>query len=386
MIFADLSIKKKLILLPLLAAFTVLVLASGFNVLNNAGANRAAIRTKLISLTGMLGYNCTSALVFRDPGDAVKTLQSLAAEPNVIRAWILDGAGRIFAEYGKPAREVLSPAARPGDFEARQSRTWTLSRRIVQDGEEIGTAGLTYDLGAYRRTIFRSYLLAGAALAIGMLIAWILAFFAQRTLSVPILRLVDVIGHVSRTNDLSVRIPEPRKDEIGVLYRGFNAMLAMIHNREKDRDQAEEALRESESKYRTLVENAKDGIVIIQDDRFVFANQSLVEMSESPLEELIGTPFLQHVAAEEREKLAFFYQNRLQGIVSASIYETIFMTKSGRRIHAEVNAAVIPYRGRPADLVIIRDITERKKIEAEIRALNESLERRVEERTSELAA
>lgn len=67
------------------------------------------------------------------------------------------------------------------------------------------------------------------------------------------------------------------------------------------------------------------------------------------------------------------------------MYETVFVTKSGQRIHAEVNAAVIPYRGKPADLVIIRNINERKKAEAEIRKLNETLESRIEERTRELA-
>lgn len=384
--FEDLSIKKKLILLPLLVAFAVLALSAGFNVINEARASRAAIRAKLTSLADMLGTNCTSALNFRDPADAAKTLRSLAAETAVTRAWILDGTGLVFAEYGRPVLGETLPRAEAGDFEARRGRTYTLSRRIVQDSERLGTIVLRYDLGEDQKRLFRGYLLAGAALAGGMAIAWLLAILAQRTLSTPILRLVDVIGRVSRTNDLSIRIQEPRRDELGVLYRGFNAMLAMIQNREKDRDQAESALRESESKYRTLVENAKDGIVIIQDDRFVFANSSLVAMSESPLEELIGTPFLQHVAEEEREKLAYYYSNRLRGVVSAAMYETIFVTKTGLRIHAEVNAAVISFRGRPADLVIIRNINERKKIEAEIKALNESLERRVEERTRELAA
>ena len=384
--FDDLSLKKKLILLPLLVAFAVLALSGVFNVLNEARASRAAIRAKLISLADILGTNCVSALDFHDPDDAAKTLRSLAADAAVTRAWILDGTGRVFADYGRPVREEPPPAGAADDSEIRQGRTYTLSRRIVQDGEKLGTIVLRYDLGDYRRNLSRGYLLAGAALAGGIFIALLLALLAQRTLSAPLLRLVDVIGRVSRTNDLSIRISEPRRDEIGVLYRGFNAMLTMIHNREKDRDQAESALRESETKYRTLVENAKDGIVIIQDDRFVFANSSLVAMSEGPLEELIGTPFLQHVAEEEREKLAYYYANRLQGVVSAAMYETIFVTKTGLRIHAEVNAAVISFRGRPADLVIIRNINERKKTEEEIRALNESLERRVAERTRELAA
>jgi len=384
--FQNLPLKKKLILLQLLVVFAALVLYSGFRFMNDARIYRESISTKLVSMENMLGYNSAAALNFRDSEDAAKTLMSLEAEVHVTHAWIRDASGGVFAAYRKPGQNPEPPPDLDGDAEAVKGRTLILSRRILQDGEVIGSVLLLYDLSNYRKILLRNYLAAGLALFGSLGIALLLALFSHRALSAPILRLVEIIGHVSRTKDLSIRILEPRKDEIGVLYRGFNDMLAEIHSREQDRDRAAAALRESEEKYRTLVEKAKDGIVIIQDQRFAYVNPSLVAMSGSSAEELIGTPFIQHVAEEEVGKLARYYEDRIQGHESASMYETVFKTKSGERIHAEVNAAHIPYNGKPADLVIIRNINERKKAEADIRKLNETLERRVEERTRELAS
>ncbi len=382
----NLSVKKKLILLQLVIVFAVLVPYSVFHFLNDARVHQGTISTKLASMANILGYNCTSALNFRDNDDAAATLSSLEAETDVTHAWILDASGKVFAAYTRRGGAPGPPPVAGGDSETRQGGAFVLSRRILQDREAVGTVVLRHDLGPYRKMRLRNIRIAGLALFVSMAFAWLLAFASHRALSAPILRLAEIIGNVSRTKDLSLRIRGQRKDEIGVLYRGFNDMLAEIQSREEDRNRAMAALRESEEKYRTLVEKAEDGIVIIQDQRFAYVNPSLIAMSESTREELIGTPFTQHVAEEEVPKLAQYYANRMKGRESAPMYETVFKTKSGQLIHAEVNAALIPYQGRPADLVIIRNINERKKAEEDIRKLNETLERRVAERTRELAA
>jgi PAS domain S-box-containing protein len=146
------------------------------------------------------------------------------------------------------------------------------------------------------------------------------------------------------------------------LPRTIHAVLEKKRLKE-EREQAEEALRESEEKYRNVVERANDGIVIIQDGVVRFANQRLAELWGGTPDEIIGTLFMSYVHPDELAQVADHYKRRLAGEPVSPIYETALRRKDGSKILAEINAGVILYEGQSADLVIIRDITERKQFE-----------------------
>jgi PAS domain S-box-containing protein len=142
---------------------------------------------------------------------------------------------------------------------------------------------------------------------------------------------------------------------------------------------AEEALRESEEKYRNVVERANDGIVIIQDDVIKFCNNSLAKLWGGPVDEILGTPFINYIAPVAQAKSAEYYRRRIAGERVPTIYETLLARKDGGLVDAELNAGIIMYEGKPADLVVLRDISERKQAEEEIRRLNQDLGRRAEQ-------
>lgn len=132
---------------------------------------------------------------------------------------------------------------------------------------------------------------------------------------------------------------------------------------------ARDLLRQSEEKYRNVVERAHDGIIIVQDGIIKFANARMAELDGSSVEELTGTPYTAHVHPSELLRLMDIYRRRMAGEDLPGIYETILLRKDGSAAPSELNAGVITYEGRPADMVIVRDITDRKRAEE---ALKES--------------
>ena len=143
---------------------------------------------------------------------------------------------------------------------------------------------------------------------------------------------------------------------------------------ETERKRMEEVLRESEAKYSALVENSRDGIVILQDGVMKFVNTASLEIVGYTPEELLGIDFLKMVTPEDREMVMKRYADRMAGKEVPSIYEIALIRKDGITVPVEVNATFINYEGRPADLVVIRDITERKRAEEELRRSNQELE------------
>ncbi len=135
-----------------------------------------------------------------------------------------------------------------------------------------------------------------------------------------------------------------------------------------------EQLRESEEKYRNLVERANDGIVILQDFIVKYLNTRMAEMGGYTYDEVINTPFIKYVHPDYRDLIISRYKARIEGKDVPSIYEAVLITKDGRELYAEINAGKIIYYGNPADLIIIRDISERKQKEQALAIEKEKLQ------------
>ncbi|OGU56471.1 MAG: hypothetical protein A2V66_05715, partial [Ignavibacteria bacterium RBG_13_36_8] len=134
-----------------------------------------------------------------------------------------------------------------------------------------------------------------------------------------------------------------------------------------ERKRAEKILKESEEKYRNLVERASDGITIIQDGIIKFANQQLANMWGGTTEEIIGTSFTNHLHAGSKEELVDRYRRRMASEEVPAVYETELQRKDGSKLYVELNAGVILYEGKSADFVFVRDITERRHAEEALR-------------------
>jgi PAS domain S-box-containing protein len=133
-----------------------------------------------------------------------------------------------------------------------------------------------------------------------------------------------------------------------------------------DRKQAVEALRASEEKYRLLVENANDGILIVQEDSIKFANpkaMGLFEYDENELRKISYDDLIhfQDRHLLDRGKAGDGDRGNMPGPFSIRM-----VSRNGKEIWAQINAVDITWEGKPATLNFVRDITFQKRLEAQL--------------------
>jgi PAS domain S-box-containing protein len=147
-----------------------------------------------------------------------------------------------------------------------------------------------------------------------------------------------------------------------------------------ERKRAEEALRQSEERYRSLVDNAPIGIFLNEAGRFVYANREMLRILNAPnAEQLIGTPVLDRIAPEFHTLVKDRIHELTMG-QSVPILDEKFVRLDGSQIDVAVSASPTSLVGNPVIQVLALDITERKHMEEALRQRERALQTAIEER------
>jgi PAS domain S-box-containing protein/putative nucleotidyltransferase with HDIG domain len=134
-----------------------------------------------------------------------------------------------------------------------------------------------------------------------------------------------------------------------------------------ERRQAEETLLESEEQYRLVVENAKESIIISQDVKVVFANRAAIGMIGYSKEILTSKSFTDFIHPDDLNMVVDHHIRRIKGEEVPPVYPFRVIGQDGTVIWCELNAAVIQWKGKPATLLFLTNITERKRADEELK-------------------
>jgi PAS domain S-box-containing protein len=391
------TLRTKLRIVIMVTTGVALLLESGAFVVFDYVSFRDAATRRLQVLADVVANQSTGAIDSGDRRNGEEILAKLSVQREILSAAIYGPGGALFAEYSREtpkASRLPGPAAADGFRSDRGDMI--LTQPIVRGPRRIGTVSLRFDLREATERVWTNAAISGAVLLLAAMIALALSGQLERLVTGPITNLADMVRRVTTHRDYSIRAEKLVQDELGVLIDGLNDMLSQIQVRDgalqmarnelelrveertaqltyvneelqnevSERKRVEEFMRESEERYRQLVELSPDAIVIHHEGKYAYVNSAAVKLfgAGSP-SDLIGMPVLDRVAPEYREDTAQRIQAVYEGRRVVSVNEEKFLRLDGSAVEVEISAIPFTFQGRPAAQVIIRDITQRKEVE-----------------------
>ncbi len=180
----------------------------------------------------------------------------------------------------------------------------------------------------------------------------------------PLSSLAKAVNGVSSSQDLSMRLPVTGEDELSDLARTINGMLSAIAIAESEQ-------LEEKARYGAVVEQATDCIFLwdAQTKRLLEANTAFRNLLDYNLDE-ISQLTIYDIIAYSKDLIDSNIEHLLVN-TQFKIGEVLYRRRDGSCVDAEVSASVISYGGREIICTVVRDITDRKQAEAELRASEE---------------
>ena len=383
-------IKRKLTIITMLTSGVALLVACVAVVVYEQLAFRRTMEMDLSILTDLFDDNVASGLAFNDAKSVTQTLSSLSAHPRLMAAVVYDKAGQVVARYVRPNEEAVfrAPEARETGTRFQKDRLEAF-RRVVLDGEMIGTIYIVSDLRELATRFWRFGLIVTAVLGVSALVALALSARLQQVISGPLTHLAEVAGRVATGRDYSVRAVKHGEDELGKLIDAFNEMLSQIQSQDNALQEAREKLEErvqertqalvDEVRERRRTEDERDRIFTLSLDMLCIAHVDGSFHRVNPAfgktlgwspEELLARPLFELVSPEDQPAVA----EQVQGLAAGRpmlAFEIRCRCQDG-------SYRWIAWSASPSDPAGLfcacgRDVTERKRADAELEETHKKL-------------
>lgn len=303
-----------------------------------------------------------------------------------------DADGRAFlAEMcARKTGKIIYPWKNPGEQVARQKLA--VFDYIPELDWIVASSGYLEEFYGPLETV-RNIVVATSAIMLFLVL--ILTLWLSALITLPLKELMTRFA-LGSAGDLSVRMNVRSGDEIGRLSRYFNEFMERLETSNKklrtemaERELAEKAVRESEQKFRLLFERSADAMLILDGEHFTDCNAAAMAMMRcSDKEDLLSirpsalSPEPQPDGRSSSEKADELIREAFER--GTLRFEWLHRRLDGEEFPVDVTFTSVPLAGKPVLYTVWRDITARKRAEAQVRSYQEHLEELVEARTREL--
>lgn len=358
-----------------------------------------AAHSKAITIADISAFSTAPALYFNDTDALQEVLNSTGKNPDVRYIIITDHRLKLIA--GLHVEEGVRLKYDIADYDgvlSEDERT-VMSRSSIQyNNLTIGYLYLGLSLDPMLEEVGntkRNFTL----LSITMLIVGLgMVYFVARLLTNPLEKMAATFQQIAR-GDFSKHVDPSSYREINQLAESFNQMVdglstvqaelrsvnrtleLRINERTKDLMRevqqhkiTEDALRESEERYRALVELSPDAIMVLSENKFMFLNPSVLSMFRVySIDKMFERSLFEFMKPLEAKHLEENLNNILHGNIVNILSDYSFLRDDGSEFIAEVAATKLVFRGKIAVQIVIRDISERMKNERHQMELEQQL-------------